>query len=367
MCAGRPVGAGRTDKVRRLKSETGPSTIGIGPLGPWLLIAKSRGMCNRDLTRVAAMRANRDTGPVTRTLDHLPPPKRRELDHIVSVLRDEFARACASRWSSPLKAGAILKIILFGSYARGDWVEDPVGRYFSDYDLLIVVADERHADVSEFWEGAERKLEAALVEGRELRTPVQVIVHSFPDVADQLARGRYFFIDIVRDGVVLFEEPSHPLKLPEPLAVDAALAEARAHYAHWIPGASRRLRLGELAIGEGMLNEAAFELHQAAEQLYNGLLLVVTLYTPKSHNLVRLRGLAEGIAPELAEVWPRRSKFERRCFELLRAAYVKARYSPKFEVTADELAWMRERVELLRTRVVAICEAQLATMGSRER
>lgn len=164
----------------------------------------------------------------------------------------------------------------------------------------------------------------------------------------------------MRDGVVLFEEPDHPLALPDPPAADAALAEARVHYEHWIPGATRRLRLAELAIGEGMLNEAAFELHQAAEQLYNGLLLVVTLYAPKSHNLVRLRGLAEAITPELAEVWPGRTKFERRCFELLRAAYVKARYSPRFRVSPDELAWMRERVELLHTRVVAACEARLA-------
>lgn len=76
-----------------------------------------------------------------------------------------------------------------------------------------------------------------------------------------------------------------------------------------------------------------------------------------------VRELAEGIAPELAEVWPRRSKFERRCFELLRAAYVKARYSPRFQVAPAELAWMRKRVALLRTQVVAICEARLTAIA----
>ncbi|MET4682602.1 hypothetical protein ABIE19_000511 [Brevundimonas faecalis] len=29
----------------------------------------------------------------------------------------------------------------------------------------------------------------------------------------------------------------------------------------------------------------------------------------------------------MAEAWPRETKFDRRCFELLREAYVKARYS----------------------------------------
>lgn len=313
----------------------------------------------REEARVARLRATGNTAAMARDLDHLPDGKRRELGFVVSVLRDEFSRACASRWSPSLKAGAILKVVLFGSYARGDWVEDPVGRYFSDYDLLVVVADERHADVVEFWEGAERRLDEALAEGCELRTPVQFIVHGLADVANQLARGRYFFVDIVRDGVVLFEEPGYPLALPEQPSAHAAVAEARAHYAHWIPSAERRLKIADFTIAEGLLNEAAFELHQAAEQLYNGFLLVVTLYTPKSHNLVRLRSLAEGIAPELADVWPGRTKFEKRCFELLRAAYVKARYSPQFHVTLEELAWMRERVALLQAWVVAICEARL--------
>jgi hypothetical protein len=92
----------------------------------------------------------------------------------------------------------------------------------------------------------------------------------------------------------------------------------------------------------------------------------MTLYTPKSHNLVRLRNLAEQVDPALAEVWPGDSKFHRRCFELLRAAYVKARYSRRYKVTAEELAWMVERIELLQVRVVAICEARLAELRSAE-
>jgi predicted nucleotidyltransferase len=37
------------------------------------------------------------------------------------------------------KRGRILKLILFGSYARGDWVEDRKSGYRSDYDVLVVV------------------------------------------------------------------------------------------------------------------------------------------------------------------------------------------------------------------------------------
>ena len=72
-------------------------------------------------------------------LDHLPDAKRRELAFVVDCLREGFAFAIARRTMPRVRGGRLLKIVLFGSYARGDWVEDPVGRYYSDYDLLFVV------------------------------------------------------------------------------------------------------------------------------------------------------------------------------------------------------------------------------------
>ncbi len=73
------------------------------------------------------------------TVDHLPDGKRRELAFVVDIIREGFAFAVARRTMPRLRDARLLKIILFGSYARGDWVEDPVGRYFSDFDLLAVV------------------------------------------------------------------------------------------------------------------------------------------------------------------------------------------------------------------------------------
>ena len=87
-------------------------------------------------------------------LRSLTPAKRRELDHAVAILREEFAVATSTRKAPRLRDGRILKIILFGSYARGDWVHDPVGRYFSDFDLLVVVDHEDLTDF-EFWEDSE--------------------------------------------------------------------------------------------------------------------------------------------------------------------------------------------------------------------
>lgn len=292
-------------------------------------------------------------------LSHLPGGKQRELEFVVEILLTEFSKLTATRKAPRLADGKVLKIILFGSYARGDWVEDPIGRYFSDYDLLIIVDHEDLADTVEFWDTAEARLLRELSSGQRLRTPVNFIVHSLRDVNHQLERGRYFFIDILRDGVVLHELAGHALAFPATLSPETALAEASGYFDEGMTSARRRLELAQFACSKGYKNEAAFELHQAAEWLYNTLTLVLTLYTPKSHNLVRLRNLSEPLDTRLLDIWPTNTKFEKRCFELLRGAYIKARYSKHYRITSEELTWLAERIELLRLQVETICAERL--------
>ena len=296
-------------------------------------------------------------------LDHLPEGKRDELAFVVDLVREGFGFAIARRTMPRLRGGRLLKIILFGSYARGDWVEDPVGRYFSDFDLLVIVDREELTDVPEFWAKTEERLLEELASGRSLRTPVSLIYHSLDDVNEKLGLGRYFFMDILRDGVALFEEPGFPFAEPRPLTTAEALRETQDYYEEWFESAGNFYRLAEKARHEGMSKEAAFLLHQATERFYHCLFLVRTLYSPKTHNLNHLRQLAEDIEPRLKAVWPRYSKSERRCYELLRDAYVKARYSRHYRITAEELDWLSVRVELLQGIVRELCEERIATLA----
>ena len=87
---------------------------------------------------------------------------------------------------------------------------------------------------------------------------------------------------------------------------------------------------------------------------------MLTLYSPKSHKLNFLRSQAESHALRLIDVWPRDTRFGQRCFELLRRAYVDARYSPSYKITPEELAWLSERITVLQALVREICEEQLA-------
>src|SRR3546814_1071057 len=125
-------------------------------------------------------------------------------------------QTCALPISDKRKGGRILKLILFGSYARGDWVEDRASGYISDYDLLVVVNSETFTDLQTWWAVADDHLVRELTVTRHLSTPVNFIVHSLMDVNDQLARGRPFFADIARDGIALYEAPGQGLALPRP-------------------------------------------------------------------------------------------------------------------------------------------------------
>ncbi len=57
----------------------------------------------------------------TERLAHLPDRKRRELQHAVRILFEEFEDAQKTKLSDKARRGRILKLVLFGSYARGDW------------------------------------------------------------------------------------------------------------------------------------------------------------------------------------------------------------------------------------------------------
>lgn len=297
------------------------------------------------------------------SLDHLPEGKRAELAYVVDVLRQGFAFATARRTQPHLREAKLLKIILFGSYARGDWVEDPVGRYFSDYDLLVVVNHDDLTDVPEFWEKTESRLLADLSKGTRLRTPTTPIYHSLDDVNEKLRLGRYFFMDILRDGIVLFEEPGYDFVEPQPLSPEQALQETRDYYEEWFESAAGFLDTARYAMSQGRLKEAAFQLHQAVERFYHCLFLVRTLYSPKTHNLNRLRDMAEGLEPRLKEVWPREDRFQKRCYALLRDAYVKARYSRSYQISADELAWIAERAGALHGLIQRACLARIETLA----
>lgn len=302
-------------------------------------------------------------------LHHLPERQQQELAKILEILLTEFEAARTRGGGGTCdwrRGGQVLKVILFGSYARNDWVDEPENGYLSDFDLLIVVSHEKLTDIAEYWWAAEDRI----LRDPEIGRTVNLIVHDLAEVNSALARGEYFWTDIARDGVVLHEVPGHPLAEPKPMTAADAADTSRRHFAVKRQDTGDWLRLSELSLKEGAdhanwRRKAAFNLHQAVEAAYACFLLVHTFYFPRSHNIKFLRSLAEDVDRRLAEAWPRESRIDRRRFELLKRAYVEARYSDQYDASVEDLEWLTAAAMRLRDLVAESCEARIAELRAR--
>ena len=293
-------------------------------------------------------------------IEHLPPVQQGELERVKQLLMAEFSEAISRATQPWKKNGKILKIILFGSYSRDDWVDQPANGYQSDFDLLIIVSHEDLTDIADYWYVAEDKIQRDVSVAR----PVNIIVHTLEDVNQSLKRGEYFWVDIARDGIVLYELPGSALAAPMPLTAGDAYEMSTTYFKDWLSKIDSALKLAGFALSEGELKDAAFLLHQAAERAYICFLLVRTLYFPRSHNIKFLRSLAEDKEPLLIEAWPRETRPDRRRFELVKRAYVEARYSASYEISADDLTAIATSVRDLRDIVERVSREWLDQLRS---
>lgn len=296
-------------------------------------------------------------------LDHLPLKQQAELHLITRMLLEGFAKATSTRTQDWARNGKVFKIILFGSYARNDWVDEPENGYQSDYDLLVIVSHPILADIADYWYEAE---DAILREPRIGRL-VNIIVHTLRDVNLSLEKGEYFWVDIARDGILLHDRPGHALSAPKPRKASDAYVMAQAYFEGWLKQTDAALKIARYAMVEGEYRDAAFLLHQATERAFSCYLLVTAFYVPRSHNIKFLRSLTEDREPRLVEAWPRASRADRRLFELLKRAYVEARYSAHYEIEQVELDTLAGWICALRDRVETLCLERLGVLEAAAR
>ncbi len=290
--------------------------------------------------------------------DHLRPLLQRQLEQAVQTLRDCFAEAIRGKAWERSKQGRILKIVLYGSMARGTQVTDMRSGYRSDFDLLVIVNHKELAD-DDWWYGANDALIRAWLKSSN-RREVNFIVHDLADVNDQLRRGRPFFKDIDRDGIIVYEYDTKPLAKPGNLSAEEIREEAKGHFEQWYARSLGFSKGAAFYLGEGDLNLAAFSLHQAVESAYHCVLLTLTLYSPQLHKIEKLRAMAEGLDPRLIEAWPRKTRHQRRPFDKIRRAYVEARYSKHYRITKEMLVEATASVEALQEVVRELCRKSLA-------
>lgn len=286
------------------------------------------------------------------SIAHLPESKQAELRAIKDALIPRY--------------GEIEMIILFGSHARGDWQDDEYVEngntysYRSDYDLLIITNNNSEkANADTFLFAILDKLEAL-----NFDTAIHLELETIGFVNQQLQEGNYFFDDVKKEGVLLFDTSRFKLAEKRNLSPKEVQEFAQRDFDHWFHSANEFFIDFKNALQRESYNKAAFELHQATERYYSTIQLVFAGYKPKTHDLDVLGRRAKSLHKEFGKVFPNASILERQRFMLLRKAYVDARYKMNYRITKADLDYLGERVALLRQLTELHCREKIAGFGS---
>ena len=283
-----------------------------------------------------------------KSCSHLPLYAKDDLKQIVSLVRESIA-SCEM-------------IILYGSYARGTFVEyderDEFGiltSFMSDYDILVVTSN---SDIREIG----HKLD--VVDDRyykrpDNQVPIQFINDDIEKLNSDLSEGRYFYTGIKKEGIMLYDSGNYKLERARKLNYEEIRQQAQEYFDEKFEYADSFIKHARYAYKDEDYKLASFFLHQACENLFYTLRLVHTLKNSKQHNLSKLLGSTSKYSPELRKIFPRHIQEEKRLFELLRLAYVEARYNPKFVVTKDDIDALIPKVERLRDVAEQTCKAQI--------
>ncbi len=278
------------------------------------------------------------------SLDHLPQYTRERLAFIVHVLRE---------------TGPVEMIVLFGSHARGTQENDLDTGFKSDFDILVITKTAEVADDVSLWAKASERF-LSMPKGWP---DVDLIVHDFAFVNDQVKQGQYFWRDVLTEGVLLYTSGAFSFDAKRAPTPEQRKAQAERDFERFYTSAEQFFALHQDCIARGWLNVSAFNLHQATERFFAAFLLTFIAYMPKSHNIEKLAKMAAPIHPDMRPLLPRTEAEDERLFELLKKAYVDARYSTKYQITAEELAVLGARVRELGEVVGRVCREKIAALG----
>ena len=282
------------------------------------------------------------------SIAYLPKSKQDDLYYILRLIRKYLPQA--------------EMVILFGSYARNEFVdfdervEFGVPMLFrSDYDILVVTSKATDFTVDNALMIVDKKYDPR----GDSRTPIQFIHDNIKKVNSDLSEGRYFYNEIKRDGVMLYDSGKFKLERRRKLRFDEIKKQAEEYFEDKFGRSTSFLKGTRYFYNDGDFQLASFHLHQVCENAYLTILLVHTLKGGKLHNLEKLSGMVSRYSEDLIKVFPRHTDEEKRLFELIKAAYIEGRYNPKFVVTKEDIDALMPKVELLREITQRICKERI--------
>ena len=286
-----------------------------------------------------------------KSLSHLPKHKQDELETIKDIILE--------------KIPDVRMLVLFGSYARGNWVEDihteghTTHVYESDFDILVATKSKKTAEDSALHD----RVEKAIAATNKVKTPHSIIYHTFSYVRQMIAEGQYFFTDIKKEGIHLYHTGKHSLGKAKILTPQQRKQIAQEDFKQWFKKAKGFYAAYGFHLNRHDNKLAAFNLHQATECFYSAVTLVFINYRFRTHDIELLGIKAVSYDTEFAKVFPQDTIPHRKAFTLLKKAYIDARYKKDYKITKKQLEYLAERVKVLQRLTNKICEEKIKSFA----
>ncbi|MFY9589407.1 HEPN domain-containing protein [Rickettsia endosymbiont of Halotydeus destructor] len=175
------------------------------------------------------------------------------------------------------------------------------------------------------------------------------------EINEQLEKRRYFYTDIKKEGILLYDSGEFTLSNAKDLPWSEMKEIAKDYYEEWFDFGAGFLIDSKSNLERESLRHSAFYLHQATESFYSSILLVFSNYKPKLHDIKKIESRVANYNSELWQVFPKATPEQKECFELLKKAYVEARYNRNYKITKEQLQYLIERVEKLKNITEKIC------------
>jgi len=201
----------------------------------------------------------------------------------------------------------------------------------------------------------EKKLPVNLIK----EPSITLILEHVSTVNKELKKGQYFFSDIRKEGILLYDSGEFQLEETKELPLKDRKQIAKKNYEQWFKRGTEFLIECKYPLKRGNYPLSTFLLHQATESFYNAILLVFSGYKPKLHDILELAKRTRNYHYDLFKIFPYSTPEQVECFKLLRKAYIEARYDENYKISKEQLLYLISRVKKLKTVTEKICLAYI--------
>jgi len=263
---------------------------------------------------------------------YLPEYRAKELAYVTDIIFEELPN--------------VQMVILFGSYARVNWVEDiyTSGRSTyecdSDFDILVLAEVPKDANYSDLPSKVENRLSSA-------KAVINLIFHHVIQANNNLGNGWFLFTDVRKKGLLLQHSKRFNLGKRRMLNLEEQKEILRSFYRNF-----------EYSLRMCYHKTVAFELHQTKERFYLAILMTFTGKRDETDNIKQ----SADFNPTTSKVLYCVTKEQARVFKFLKKAYIDAHNYTLYKITGRGLRYLSKRIKILQKLTKQICKKQIDSL-----